>query len=117
MKRITKESLSIVFQITVIIFLFTYSTSPVKVAGKAGSFQPVVKDALPAKKQTEQVPATNSIIDYAIKTNPALLYTHLIMVANFKSTSATNDVKERTVTKASPGSNIIQPAFLSSTKF
>lgn len=55
MKRITKESLSIVFQITVIIFLFSYSSGSIKEGAKADSIQPVAKDSSYAAHKNDHV--------------------------------------------------------------
>ncbi len=114
MKRITKESLSMVFQVTVIIFLFSYSPGSAKEGAMGDSIPPVAKDSSYAAQLNENVTGVNTITGYyAIKPIPGLLYTRLTMASNVKNTGAAIGVKEKIGTKENWPGYSIQPMFLS----
>ena len=117
MKRITKESLATAFQITAIIFLFSYSSSSSKVEGAldaTDTIQATAKDSLLAPQEMpKRATGFGAIANYyAEKKIPGFLYTQLTMEINSKSSSNSVPLKDKPVVNENWNSTA-KPLFLS----
>ncbi|MGG9962584.1 hypothetical protein [Ferruginibacter sp. SUN106] len=80
MKRITMESSGIAFQIATIIFIFSYSSSPVKFGEKINSVDKTIHSFIyPAKAQHPIDSSNAGNLYYAEKKKSGFLYTNLTM--------------------------------------
>ena len=81
MQRITKETLSTAFQITAIIFLFSYSFSPIKDVPASAAFADSTKAQAYSLLMEQKMNRTTIInLSYADNEAHGLLYTRLNIV-------------------------------------
>jgi hypothetical protein len=118
MKRITKESLATVFQISVIIFLFSYSAPSLQKDNNVNTvdtIRVVGGDPLYTNEQAKSRPAGNNLfLDYyQAKKISGLLNTQLKIVFNLKATSNTIVPGERNTKNENRLSSSVHPVFLS----
>lgn len=80
MKRITMESLGTAFQITSIIFIFSYSASPLQFGEKIKSVDKIISTVTyPAKTQHRADSSKNGNLYFSQNKKSGFLYTNLSM--------------------------------------